>query len=339
MKFIDEVTITVFSGNGGAGSSSFRREKFIPKGGPDGGDGGNGGSVYFTASTSYNTLYHLKGKKIYKASHGRPGEGNKRTGARGEDIVIELPVGTIIKDLNTDEVIVDLVEPNKKVLILKGGKGGLGNWHFKNSINQAPKYSQSGIEGETLELKLELKSVADVGLVGYPNAGKSTLISVVSNAKPEIGDYPFTTLTPHLGVVSVDRFTTFVIADIPGIIEGAHKGAGLGIQFLKHIERTKIFLHIIEYDPHVPHEELLNRYKNINNELLKYKDELGDRPYLIVISKIDMIENDEAYDELKELFKPYTNDKLYFISAPLQEGTKELVNTLFQKLQELNATK
>jgi len=335
MKFIDEVKITIISGNGGTGSSSFRREKFVPRGGPDGGDGGDGGSVYFIATTSYNTLYHLKGRRVYKSKHGRPGQGNRKTGARGEDVIIKLPLGTIIRDAETNEIIMDLLEPDKKVLILKGGKGGLGNWHFKNSINQAPKYSQSGIEGETQELKLELKSVADVGLVGYPSAGKSTLISVVSNAKPEIADYPFTTLIPHLGVVSMDNWTTFVIADIPGIIEGAHQGKGLGIKFLKHIERTKIFLHIIEYDIHVSHEELLNRYKNINNELLKYKDEMGERPYFIAISKIDMIEDDNAYNELKELFKPYT-DKLFFISAPLQEGTQELINALFKKLQDLN---
>jgi len=334
MKFIDEVKITVISGNGGTGSSSFRREKFVPRGGPDGGDGGNGGSVYFVATTSYNTLYHLKGRRVYKAKHGKPGQGNRRTGARGEDVIINLPLGTIIKNLETGEVITDLLEPDKKVLILKGGKGGLGNWHFKNSINQAPKYSQSGIEGESLEINLELKSVADVGLVGYPSAGKSTLISVVSNAKPEIADYPFTTLTPHLGVVSIDRWTNFVIADIPGIIEGAHKGKGLGIKFLKHIERTKIFLHLIEYDIHISHEEILDRYKKINNELLKYKNEMGERPYFIAISKIDMIEDDNAYEELKELFKPYT-DKLFFISAPLQEGTKELINALFERLQEL----
>jgi len=335
MKFIDEATITVTSGNGGAGGSTFRREKFIPKGGPDGGDGGDGGSIFFTTTTSYNTLYHLKGKRFYKASHGKGGGVNKRTGAKGDDVIISLPLGTIVKDLNTDEILFDLLEEGKKVQIVKGGKGGLGNWHFKNSINQAPKYAQPGLPGETLQLKLELKSVADVGLVGYPNVGKSTLISVISNAKPEVADYPFTTLTPHLGVVSINRYTSFVIADIPGIIEGAHKGIGLGIKFLKHIERTKIFLHLIEYDPFVSHEELLKRYKVINNELLKYKNELGDRPYFIAISKMDMIDDDNAYDELRELFSTYT-DNLFFISAPLQEGTQELVNALFEELQEIN---
>jgi len=334
MKFIDEVKITVISGNGGPGASTFRREKYIPKGGPDGGDGGDGGSVYFMATTSYNTLYHLKGRRVYKAKHGKPGQGGRKSGAKGDDIIIKLPLGTIVKNAETGEVVADLLEENKKILIAKGGKGGLGNWHFKNSINQTPRYSQPGIPGETLELKLELKSVADVGLVGYPSAGKSTFISVVSNARPEIAPYPFTTLTPHLGVVSIDRWTNFVIADIPGIIEGAHKGKGLGIKFLKHIERTKIFLHLIEYDPNVSHKELLNRYLKINNELIKYKKEMASKPYFIAISKIDMIEYDNAYDELRELFKPYT-DRLFFISAPIQEGTKELINALFQKLQEI----
>lgn len=330
MKFLDEVIITIISGNGGKGASSFRRERCVPEGGPDGGDGGNGGDVCFIGSTSFNTLYHLKTKSLYKAQDGENGKPNKMTGKRGENITLYVPLGTIIKDAETDEILFDITQDGQKQIVLKGGQGGLGNWHFRNSINQAPTYSQKGLSGERLEIKLELKLVADIGIIGYPNVGKSTFISVVSNATPEVADYPFTTLTPHLGVVNMDNYTTFVIADIPGIIEGAHEGTGLGIQFLKHIERTKMFLHIVEYSESI--DEMFEKYNIINNELYKYNEELSKRPQVIAISKSDLIIDDEIFDMIKEKFKN-VSEKIFFMSAPLHQGTKEVIYYLYQQLQ------
>lgn len=336
MRFLDEVIITVCSGDGGAGASSFRREKFVTEGGPDGGDGGDGGSVYFRAENSFNTLYHLRGKRFYKAEHGVHGKGRRMTGRRGQDIDVIVPVGTLIKNQKTGEILADLVNTDQRIKIAQGGKGGLGNWHFKNSINQVPTYSQKGLPGEELKLALELKSVADVGIVGFPNAGKSTFISVVSRAKPEIADYPFTTLIPNLGVVSVEQFDTFVIADIPGIIEGAHEGTGLGLKFLKHIERTKVFLHMIEFNSEEPIEALRERYDIINRELLQYDATLGDRPHVIAISKLDMIDDDDDYDRVKALFSDITSE-IYFISSPLHEGTQKLVYALYDRVKKLRA--
>lgn len=330
MKFLDEVVIAIISGNGGKGASSFRRERCVPEGGPDGGDGGNGGDVCFIGSTSFNTLYHLKTKSLYKAQDGENGKPNKMTGKRGENIMLYVPLGTIIKDAETDEILFDITQDGQKQVVLKGGQGGLGNWHFRNSINQAPTYSQKGLSGERLEIRLELKLVADIGIIGYPNVGKSTFISVVSNATPEVADYPFTTLTPHLGVVNMDNYTTFVIADIPGIIEGAHEGTGLGIQFLKHIERTKMFLHIVEYSESI--DEMFEKYNIINNELNKYNEELSKRPQVIAISKADLIVDDDIFNLIKEKFKN-VSEKIFFMSAPLHQGTKEVIYYLYQKLQ------
>lgn len=241
MKFIDEITLKVKAGDGGRGCVSFRREKFVPKGGPDGGNGGDGGDVIFIATTSYNTLSHLRGSKLIKAKRGEHGRGKDQYGKKGEDAIVYVPVGTIIKDLNSGEVIADLTEEGMKVVVAKGGKGGRGNKCFVTPTNQAPYYAEEGKPGEEKELLLELKLIADVGIIGYPNAGKSTLISVISNAKPKIADYPFTTLNPNLGVVDYNEKFSFVVADIPGLIEGAAEGKGLGHQFLKHVERTKIF--------------------------------------------------------------------------------------------------
>jgi GTP-binding protein len=334
MKFLDEVIVTISSGKGGAGATSFRREKFVPEGGPDGGDGGDGGAVRFIGSNSYNTLYHLRQNRYYKATDGTPGKGQKKSGKGGEDVVLYVPCGTIIKNAETDEILVDITEHNQEVVLLKGGKGGLGNWHFRNSINQVPHYSQPGLSGETLKIKLELKSIADVGIIGFPNAGKSTFISVVSNATPEIADYPFTTLIPHLGVVSIDYFNNFVIADIPGIIEGAHEGAGLGLEFLKHIERTKLLLHLVAYNPEESVEFLLTQYKAIQNELLKFSEDLKEKKEIIAISKIDLVNDELVFAEIKSVFSEIS-DEIYFISAPLHEGVKPLVLRLFQEIEQI----
>ncbi len=333
MKFIDEITITVSSGSGGAGASSFRRERFLAYGGPDGGDGGDGGSVFFIADSSLNSLYHLRGKKYFRAKDGAPGGNKRKFGKKGQDIEIKLPVGSVIKDIESKEVLLEILNEDDKILFLKGGKGGLGNWHFKNSINQAPKYSQPGLEGKTLEIFIELKSVADLGLLGFPNAGKSSFVSAVSNARPKVADYPFTTLTPSLGIVELNRYTSFVVADIPGIIEGAHKGVGLGIKFLKHIERTKFFLYVIEYNPYNELSSLFEQFKTLRAELLKYKESLGKRPFAIAISKCDLVVDDSVYEGLKEVFSEF-NDKLFFISSFTKLGLDATVKHVFQKIQE-----
>ncbi|MBN2695388.1 GTPase ObgE [bacterium] len=334
MKFLDEVIVTVSSGKGGAGVTSFRREKYVPEGGPDGGDGGDGGAVRFIGSNSYNTLYHLRQNRYYRATDGTAGKGQKKAGKKGDDVILYVPCGTIIKDAETDEILADITEHEQEITLLKGGKGGLGNWHFRNSINQVPHYSQPGLSGETLKIKLELKSIADVGIIGFPNAGKSTFISVVSNATPEIADYPFTTLIPHLGVVSIDYYNNFVVADIPGIIEGAHEGAGLGLEFLKHIERTKLLLHLVAYNSENGVDYLLNQYKTIRNELLKFSEDLKNKKEIIAISKIDLIDNDSIFEDIKSVFSEVT-DEIYFISAPLHEGVKQLVLRLFQEIESI----
>jgi len=294
--FVDNIKLTVKSGKGGAGCVSFRREKFIPKGGPDGGDGGKGGDVIIECDNNTNTLSHFKGKRLLKAKNGRPGEGRKKHGANGEDLVLKVPPGTIIKDANTGEVLLDMQKPGERAVLLEGGKGGLGNWHFRGSRNQVPRYAQPGEEGKELEIVMELKLIADVGLVGFPNAGKSTLISAMSNARPEIANYEFTTLTPKLGVVKVDEYRSFVMADIPGIIEGAHEGKGLGLEFLKHIERTKIILFVIDM---ASYRDPVYQLKTLQKELKNYSEKLAGRDYAVALNKIDAI----GIEKIEEFFE------------------------------------
>jgi len=293
--FVDNVKLTVKSGKGGAGCVSFRREKFIPKGGPDGGDGGKGGDVIVECDNNTHTLSHFKGKRILKAKNGRPGEGKKKHGADGEDLILKVPPGTIIKDAKTGEILLDMKTPGERKVLLEGGKGGLGNWHFRGPRKQVPRYAQPGEEGKELEIVMELKLIADVGLVGFPNAGKSTLISALSNAKPEIANYEFTTLTPKLGVVKVDEFRSFVMADIPGIIEGASEGKGLGLEFLKHIERTKLILYVIDL---ASFRDPVYQFKTLQKELKKYSEKLANRPYALVLNKVDV-----ASEKVKEFFE------------------------------------
>ena len=293
--FIDNVKLKVRSGKGGAGCVSFRREKFVPKGGPDGGDGGKGGDVIIECDNNLNTLSHFKGKKLLKAGNGRPGEGRKKHGADGEDLILKVPPGTIIKDANTGEVLLDMKTPGERKVLLEGGKGGLGNWHFRGPRRQVPRYAQPGEEGKELEIILELKLIADVGLVGFPNAGKSTLISALSNARPEIANYEFTTITPKLGVVKVDDYRSFVMADIPGIIEGAHEGKGLGLKFLKHIERTKIILYVIDL---ASFRDPVYQFETLKKELKKYSEKLSNRPYAVALNKVDV-----ASEKAEEFFK------------------------------------
>lgn len=298
--FIDSVKLTVSSGKGGQGAVSFRREKFVPKGGPDGGDGGKGGDVYFIVDKNTHTLSHFKGKKVLKAQNGRPGEGRRKHGKNGTPLVLIVPPGTEVRDANTNELLLDLTEDGQKVLFLEGGKGGKGNWHFKNPTNQRPTYAQPGLPGKTVEIKLELKLIADVGLVGFPNVGKSTLISAISNAKPEIANYEFTTLTPKLGVVRVDEFLSFVMADIPGIIGGASEGKGLGLEFLKHIERTKTLLFMVDISSY---KEPINQYKTLKKELLKYSEILSKRSYAIALTKIDALLPEETNEKIEKFLE------------------------------------
>ena len=289
--FIDSVELTVHSGKGGQGAVSFRREKFVPKGGPDGGDGGDGGSVYFLVDKNTHTLAHYKGRKVLKAQNGRPGEGRKKHGKKGEDLILIVPPGTQVFDADSGELLLDLTEDGQKVLFLEGGKGGKGNWHFKSASNQRPTYAQPGLPGKTRHIRLELKLIADVGLVGFPNVGKSTLISTISNAKPEIANYEFTTLTPKLGVVRVSEFESFVMADIPGIIGGASEGKGLGLQFLKHIERTKSVLFMIDI---TSYRDPLMQLRTLQKELANFSPKLAQRDYAIALTKIDSLEVEEA---------------------------------------------
>ncbi|GBC59326.1 GTPase CgtA [Desulfonema ishimotonii] len=332
MKFIDEATITVQSGNGGRGCVSFRRERFIPKGGPNGGDGGNGGNVILKASPRKRTLYQFRFKRLFRAENGRGGEGSQRTGRNGGDIVLEIPPGTLVSDAETGELLRDFTVVGETFVIASGGRGGLGNVRFKSSTNRTPRYAQPGEPGQTRTLKMELKLLADVGLMGFPNAGKSTLISVISSARPKIADYPFTTLTPNLGVVQTDWGEPFAVADIPGLIEGAHTGAGLGIQFLRHIERTRVLVHLIdatEIDPDAP----LSRYKAINTELSRYSEKLAEKSQLVVLNKMDL----PGADVAAELFQMAAgNMEFMTISAATGQGIQALKARIVQLLDQLN---
>ena len=292
MKFIDEVKIEVSSGKGGNGVVHFRREKFVPFGGPDGGNGGRGGNVYIVGDENINTLMNYRGRKQYNAPDGENGKGSQMDGATGEDLYLKVPGGTLIFHQETEELLFDIVEHEQKELIAQGGRGGLGNAFFKSATNQAPRFAQEGEEGVHLPLKLELKLIADIALIGLPNAGKSTLISSISAAKPKIADYPFTTLTPNLGVVKVDD-DSLVVADIPGLIEQASEGKGLGIQFLKHIERTSSLVHLVDCSMLLDPYEALDDYATVKNELLKYKEELGHKPEIVCLTKIDAMTEEE----------------------------------------------
>ena len=304
--FVDFVKLRVKSGKGGTGCVSFRREKFIAKGGPDGGDGGKGGDVIVICDKNTNTLSHFKGKKLLKAKNGRPGEGKKKHGKNGEDLILKVPPGTIIKDAQTGEILLDMKEDGDRKVLIEGGKGGLGNWHFRGPRNQVPRYAQPGEEGKELEIIMELKLIADVGLVGFPNAGKSTLISTLSNARPEIANYEFTTLTPKLGVVKVDDFRSFVMADIPGIIEGAHEGKGLGLEFLKHIERTHTILYMIDL---ASFRDPVYQFKTLKKELKNYSEKLANRNYAIALTKCDAVDREKIEDFFKRMDIEITEPK------------------------------
>ncbi|WP_323592786.1 GTPase ObgE [Aliarcobacter butzleri] len=298
--FIDSAKFTVISGKGGQGCASFRREKFVVQGGPDGGDGGKGGNVYFLVDNNTDTLSSYKGRKLFKAENGKQGMGGNMTGKSGDSLVLVVPPGTQVIDDETNEVLFDLLENGEKILFLEGGKGGLGNVHFKNSRNQRPTYFQPGLPGSTKNIRLELKLIADVGLVGYPNVGKSTLISVTSNATPEIANYEFTTLTPKLGVVEVGNYNSFVMADIPGIIDGASDGKGLGLEFLKHIERTKTLLFVIDV---ANYRTMIDQYQVLKEEVAKFSNELSKRNYAIALSKIDGYYGENLEEDIKNFIK------------------------------------
>lgn len=332
MKFIDEAIITVQSGNGGRGCVSFRREKYIPRGGPDGGDGGRGGDVILKATSRKRTLYQFQFKRHFKAKKGMHGQGKQKTGKSGDDLIIELPPGTLVSDADTGKILKDFINSGETAFVAKGGRGGQGNARFKSSTHRSPRFAQPGEPGETRTLKLELKLLADVGIIGLPNAGKSTLISTISSAHPKIGDYPFTTLTPCLGVVKTGWEEPFVVADIPGLIEGAHKGAGLGTQFLRHIERTRILIHLIDVSVIDP-ENPLYPYKTINNELAMYNESLMKKPQIVVLNKLDLHGAKKAAKTFLSAakFKPIT-----FISALTGHGVDDLKSKILQMLNKNN---
>jgi len=332
MQFIDFVTVNVSAGHGGKGCVSFRREKYIPRGGPDGGDGGRGGHVIFRADERLNTLLDLRYHREYKAQNGRPGMGKKKHGADGEDVIVVVPVGSIIKDSETDEVLADLNSPSAEFVAVRGGKGGQGNTHFATPTRQAPKFAQNGLPGEEMELTVELKLLADVGLIGLPNAGKSTLISVMSSARPKIADYAFTALVPNLGVVKAgEEWRSFVVADIPGLIEGAHRGAGLGHQFLRHVERTRILLHLVDISQAAEGDPVENLW-TVNNELKLYSPELLKKPQAVAGTKTDIVDA-EKLDRLRDYCK--TNGIDFFpISGATGDGMKPLLEYLSRKVME-----
>ena len=331
--FTDYVKISVKAGNGGNGAISFRREKYVAAGGPDGGDGGRGGNVYFQVDPDANTLIEFRYKKKFKAENGKNGEGSNKYGRGGEDLVIKVPIGTVIKDAQNSQVLADLSEEGKKVLVLSGGRGGKGNAHFATATRQAPRFAQDGEKGEEKELILELKLLADVGLIGFPNVGKSTFLSKTTSARPKIADYHFTTLEPNLGVVQTDYGTSFVVADIPGIIEGASEGTGLGIQFLRHIERTRLLLHVIDVSGSEGRNPVDDFYK-INTELKKYSEKLSKRKQIIVANKVDIMQDETLYNELEKIAKE-NNLEIFKISAATGQGVSELIKHISEVLKTL----
>ena len=329
MKFIDEAIITVQSGKGGRGCVSFRREKYVPRGGPDGGDGGKGGDVILKSTSRRRTLYPFQFKRQFKAKDGAHGQGQQKTGRNGSDLIVEIPPGTLVKDADTNEILKDFTTAGEFYSVVKGGKGGLGNARFKSSTNRTPRYSQPGQPAQSRELKLELKLLADVGIIGLPNAGKSTLLSSISSATPKIGDYPFTTLTPTLGVVETGWAEPFVVADIPGLIAGAHQGAGLGIRFLRHIERTRILIHLLDaqtIDPQRP----LAAYETVNRELQFFNPNLTQKSQIVVLNKMDLPESKTAATAFMDALD---DQPVFLISAAKKTGLEKLISRILELLE------
>jgi GTP-binding protein len=336
MKFVDEAVVKVHAGNGGRGSVSFRREKFVPLGGPDGGDGGSGGSVYLRAEPGINTLADFRITRTYKAAHGQPGGGRDCTGRGGDDLHVPVPLGTVVTDADTEEVIGDLTMPGQGLLVAQGGRGGWGNARFKTSTNRAPRQHGSGLPGERRTLQLELKLIADVGLLGLPNAGKSTLIRAVSAARPRVADYPFTTLHPNLGVVSVGEHRSFVMADVPGLIEGAAEGAGLGIRFLKHLQRTRLLLHLVDIAPLDPAADPVRDARAIIAELKKFSPALAKRARWLVLNKLDLLEPAEGERRCAEIVRRLRwKGPVFRISGVTGQGTRELAQAVMAHLESM----
>ena len=335
MKFFDEAKIEVIAGKGGDGSASFRREKYVPRGGPDGGDGGRGGSIWGVADMNINTLVDYRYTRLFRAKAGEPGRGRDCNGHGAEDIVLRFPVGTVIKDIGTGDVIADLAKDGERALLAAGGKGGLGNLNFKSSTNRAPRQFTRGGEGEERKLELELRVIADVGLLGMPNAGKSTLIRAISAARPKVADYPFTTLHPNLGVVRVDTNRSFVVADIPGLIEGAAEGAGLGHRFLRHLQRTRLLLHLVDLAPFDEGTDPVKEARAIALELKKYDVALWRKSRFLVLNKADLLEPAEAAKRAKAFVKKLAwKDPWFLVSGMKGEGTKELIFAVMDFLDE-----
>jgi GTP-binding protein len=334
MKFVDEATIRIQAGNGGHGCLSFRREKFVERGGPDGGDGGHGGSVYLVAEPSLNTLADFRVARKFRAESGQGGAGRNKTGRSGEDLDVMIPSGTVVHDVDTGELICDLTEPGQRRKVAEGGRGGLGNTRFKSSTNRAPRKTTQGTQGEARHLSLELKVLADVGLLGMPNAGKSTLITAMSEARPRIADYPFTTLHPNLGVVRIGRLQSFVMADIPGLIEGASEGAGLGIQFLRHLQRTGLLLHLVDIAP-IDGSNPADVVQAIARELSNFSAELADKPRWLVINKIDLLTDEGLAEARRELLDALTwKGPVFEVSAATGAGTDALAQAVMRELED-----
>jgi len=331
--FIDRVKIRLEGGHGGNGVTAFRREKFVPRGGPSGGDGGRGGDVWILGDASLNTLLHLRYNPLHVAGRGMHGEGSNRSGKEGADVIVRVPVGTQVFDPQTNELLFDCDADGQRWLAAHGGRGGFGNAHFASSTNRAPRYHQEGSEGEEFELQLELKLLADVGLVGFPNAGKSTFIATVSAARPKIADYPFTTLEPHLGVVDLGDFRTFVVADIPGLIEGAHEGHGLGDRFLRHVERTKLLLHLVDMSS-VSGRDPVSDYEVINRELAAYDPQMAERPQIVVATKIDALDEPDRVENLRQRAEQ-DQRKFFAISSVTGAGVRELISAAGHEVEQL----
>lgn len=332
MKFVDELVIEIVSGNGGNGMVAFRREKFVNLGGPSGGDGGKGGDVIFQAAQSINTLHEISFKRKYQAENGQNGRPKDQAGACGKDLVVKVPIGTLVYDESSGELLADLGKNEQRITMIEGGRGGKGNARFASSIHQTPRMAEKGEPGKSLKVKLELKLLADVGLVGLPNAGKSTFLRAVSNARPRVADYPFTTLIPSLGIVRPDNTSTFCLADIPGLIEGAHEGTGLGIQFLKHIERTSMLLHLVDLNRQDA-KEAFDEYKVVRNELAKFSEKLVKKPYIVVANKIDITQSRQVFDEFSQLIKNDESTKVFKASGVTREGVDELLREVVATLR------
>lgn len=332
--FIDKARIFVKSGDGGNGAISFRREKYVPLGGPDGGDGGNGGSIILEVDTNMTTLLDFTYKRKYSAERGQDGGTSKCFGRKGEDLIIKVPMGTVVREEESNKIIADLAHPGDRCIVCKGGKGGKGNVHFVTPTRQAPHFAEPGMPGEEMFIRLELKLLADVGLLGFPNVGKSTLLSTISKAKPKIANYHFTTLKPNLGVVALPGINPFVIADIPGIIEGASEGVGLGLEFLRHIERTRLLIHVVDISG-IEGRDPIDDFIKINEELKKYSIKLWDRPQIIAANKSDMLYDEEVFTNFKERLKEMGYDKVFKISAATMSGVEELIKVAAEELSKI----